>query len=276
MNYYCLVAGLPDIQQDEQKGLQSLSEFRKELEEQLTTADNKLIKWIFAGVDNKNFLKFLESKDAVLDNSGNLSQGDWEQLLALLKDEENPKDERLHPYIVEFYRQLSSEQNSEEAISNEDKLTSLYYNASLELENEFLNHWFSFNLNILNLLTAYSCRKYQLEAKNFIIGNNEVAKILKHTHSRDFGLTGVFEQFEAVLRIAEESDLLEREKKIDALKWNWLEENTFFHYFSIEKIISYCLKLNILDRWKLLSIEEGARIFRTMLEEMKKDVVFTD
>lgn len=276
MNYYCLVAGLPDIQQEDQKLSVSVHEFRKELEEQLSVQDYELIKWIYADVDNRNFLKLIENKDAVIDESGNLTSDDWYHLIALMKDVDEPQDKRLPKYIVDFYRFMQSETSSDENVSLDDKLAGLYFNAALNLGNEFLSDWFEFNLNIQNILTAFTCRKYQLDLKNHIVGDNEIAKIVKHSHSRDFGLTGVFDQLETVLRIAEETDMLEREKKIDALKWNWMEENTFFHYFTVEKIAAYCLKLNILDRWKLLSVEEGSRIFRSLLDDMKKDVVFTD
>lgn len=276
MNYYCLIAGLPDIQQEDQKYSLSIQEFRKELAEQLSASDLELINWIYAEVDNRNLLKLVENKDANIDPSGNLDSSDWQQLISLMKDVENPKDDRLKNYVVEYFKYLHSDRPAEEEISFENRLTGLYFNEALQINNDFLRQWFEFNLNIQNLLTAFTCRKYQLDVKNNIVGDNEVAKILRHTHSRDFGLTGVFDQAEVLLRIAEESDLLEREKKIDAIKWNWLEENSFFHYFTVEKLAAYCLKLNILERWKMLSIEEGSRIFRELLNDMKKDLVFTD
>ncbi len=276
MNYYCLIAGLPDIQQEDQKHSLSIQEFRKELAEQLSASDLELINWIYAEVDNRNLLKLVENKDANIDPSGNLDSSDWQQLISLMKDVENPKDDRLKNYVVEYFKYLHSDRPAEEEISFENRLTGLYFNEALQINNDFLRQWFEFNLNIQNLLTAFTCRKYQLDVKNNIVGDNEVAKILRHTHSRDFGLTGVFDQAEVLLRIAEESDLLEREKKIDAIKWNWLEENSFFHYFTVEKLAAYCLKLNILERWKMLSIEEGSRIFRELLNDMKKDLVFTD
>ena len=44
---------------------------------------------------------------------------------------------------------------------------------------------------------------------------------------------GIFEQ---VLRISEIEELVEREKKIDLLKWNWMEDAVFFNYFTVERI----------------------------------------
>lgn len=274
MDYYCLVSGLPDIRQDDSKGLISLKEFRKELEEQLSVEDIKLIRLLFAVYDNENLLAYLSNKEARLNDSGNLSREDWMQLIQLMDEEENPKDARLLSYVLDFYRKFRSEDTEFSAVTAIDYFSGLYYAHALSNEKDFVKSWFEFNLNLRNLLTAYTCRKYNMNPVDYIVGHNEVAGIIKHSHARDFGLTGVMENFEMVLRIAEETDLLEREKKLDALRWNWLEENTFFHYFSIEKVMSFVLKLEMTERWKMLSVEEGSKMFRQMLNEMKKDISF--
>lgn len=78
------------------------------------------------------------------------------------------------------------------------------------------------------------------------------------------------------MQIAEEKDLLQREKEIDAFKWKWLEENTFFHYFSVEKILAFVIKMEILERWQPLSVEKGTQIFRTMVNHLKESVNFEE
>jgi len=274
MNYYCLIAGLPDIQAEDTKNSIPLAELKNELQEQLSATDNKLLELIFAKYDNRNFLSFLDNKDAVLNTNGNLIASDWEQLVTLMQEIENPEDKRLQPYILEFYRAFGHEKTNAEGISNIDYLSTLYYGFAMKNENRFLSSWFEYNLNINNILLAIACRKHGFDQRKLVIGNNEVAQAVKTSNARDFGLTGLFGQLEMVLRIAEENDLLEREKKIDALKWNWLEENTFFNYFSIEKILAYVLKIEMLERWKPLSVEKGTQIFRQLLSGMKEGVKF--
>jgi len=85
--------------------------------------------------------------------------------------------------------------------------------------------------------TAIACRKHDFDPKAMIIGQNEISNTIRQSNARDFGLSGMFDQLEVLMRIAEETDLLEREKKIDALKWEWLDENTFFHYFGWKKYL---------------------------------------
>jgi len=274
MNYYCLIAGLPDIQAEDIKNSSSLAELRNELQEQLSVTDYKLLELIFAKYDNQNFLSFLDKKEAVFNKLGNLQRTDWEQLITLLQEVENPKDKRLQPYITEFYRTFGHEKTNAEGISNIDFLSTLYFEFAMKNENTFLSSWFEFNLNINNILLAIACRKHGFDQRKLVIGNNEIAQAIKTSSARDFGLSGLFSQLEIVLRISEENDLLEREKKIDALKWAWLEENTFFNYFSIEKILAYVLKIEMLERWKPLSVEKGTQIFRDLLAGMKEGVKF--
>lgn len=274
MNYYCLIAGLPDIQAEDTKINVSLPELKDELLEQISASDAQLLKLIFAEYDNRNFLTFLSNKDAVLNPLGNISTADWLQLVSLMKDSESPKDQYILPYIQKFYAEISDEKNVLEGIIPEDHLAALYYEEALKSENKFLKKWFEFNLNVNNILTAIACRNHGLDQQTLVIGNNEVASTIRKSNSRDFGLTGMFEQLDLVLRIAEENDLLEREKKIDALKWAWLEENTFFNYFSVEKVLAYVLKIQMMDRWKMLSMEKGGQIFRELLGNLKEGVSF--
>lgn len=274
MNYYCLVAGLPDIQPEDTKSIASLLELKKELLEQLSDEDAQLLKLLYAKFDNNNWLNYLENKDAILNPLGNLKADDLGQLLALMQEFENPKDNRLLPYIQKFHDTHTDEKFLAEGISLEDYLSGLYYEFAMKCKNDFLQKWFEFNLNINNILTAIACRKHNFEIRTFVLGNNEVAQTIRTSNARDFGLSGMFDQLDTVLRIAEEADLLEREKKIDALKWNWLEEHTFFNYFSIEKILAFVLKSEMIERWKPLSVEKGTLIFRELLVGMKEEVTF--
>ena len=274
MNYYCLIAGLPDIQPEDSKIIAPMIHLKSDLMEQLSAADVELLKLLFAKFDNDNWLKYIENKEAELNPLGNLNPDDLSQLMALMQEFENPKDARLLPYIHKFYNTYDDDKFLSEGISHEDYLSGLYYEYAMKNDNSFLKSWFEFNLNLNNILTAISCRKHGFDQKTLVLGNNEVAQSIKTSNARDFGLGGMFEQLDTVLRISEETDLLEREKKLDALKWNWLDENTFFNYFSIEKILAFILKVEMIERWKFLTVEKGTQIFRELLVGMKEGIAF--
>ena len=278
MNYYCYIAGMPDIQIDNQKSIPAQEEILDELKQILSKGDMALLDLLRLKYDNDNLLKFLANHDAELNPLGKLTSQDWTELIELIdnSDERNPAcDARLLKYVLEFYTTIRNEQSEEKIDFAEDFLAALYYKYGMQCKNKFVADWFEFNLNINNILTALTCRKYGWDIKSAIVGDNVVAETIRNSVSaRDFNLKAEIDYFDALVSISETANLLDREHRIDALKWNWLEENTFFSSFSIEKVLSFWLRCELMHRWDNLSMEEGAEIFRQMINDLKKDVKF--
>ena len=278
MNYYCYIAGLPDIQIDNAKSIPAQEEILDELKQILSKGDMALLDLLRLKYDNDNLLKFLANRDAELNPLGKLTSQDWAELIELIdnSDERNPvRDARLLKYVLEFYTTIRNEQSEEKIDFAEDFLAALYYKYGMQCKNKFVADWFEFNLNINNILTALTCRKYGWDIKSAIVGDNVVAETIRNSVSaRDFNLKAEIDYFDALVSISETANLLDREHRIDALKWNWLEENTFFSSFSIEKVLSFWLRCELMHRWDNLSMEEGAEIFRQMINNLKKDVKF--
>ena len=278
MNYYCYIAGLPDIQIDNQKSIPAQEDILDELKQILSKGDMALLDLLRLKYDNDNLLKFLANRDAELNPLGKLTSQDWAELIELIdnSDERNPvRDARLLKYVLDFYTTIRNEQSEEKIDFAEDFLAALYYKYGMQCKNKFVADWFEFNLNINNILTALTCRKYGWDIKSAIVGDNVVAETIRNSVSaRDFNLKAEIDYFDALVSISETANLLDREHRIDALKWNWLEENTFFSSFSIEKVLSFWLRCELMHRWDNLSMEEGAEIFRQIINDLKKDVKF--
>ena len=270
--YYCLIAGLPNISLDDSKIPFSLSEFRNELDGILTDADKALIHLFFLKFDNQNLIAQLNLPDSDFDDKGSITFDEFQEFITVLKGEDRPPaNKKIRAYFVDFVRLYLAAQEADEktAVSWEDRLTTMYYNYAIECSNQFVSAWFELNLNINNVLTAITCRKYGMEKADYIIGNNETAENLRTSNARDFGLGNNMEYLPDVQRIAEETDLLSREKKIDVLKWQWLEENTFFKSFSVESVFAYVIRLEMIERWTTLDRTLGEKTFRELIGEMK-------
>jgi len=56
------------------------------------------------------------------------------------------------------------------------------------------------------------------------------------------------------------SDPLTAEKLIDQTKWEKLEELSVGHYFDVDFLIIYALKLMILERWQIMDRKRGEEI----------------
>ena len=143
----------------------------------------------------------------------------------------------------------------------------------LKASNAFVREWFAFNRDMNNVLVAQICRKHNFDPKNQIVGEGEVAEHLRtHTTQKDFGLNEVMDEPQELLALAEITDLMAREKAQDAIRFEWLQTRTEFDFFSAEMVFAYYLEAVMLHRWSLLTFEEGEKVFRQLVSEMKQGV----
>ena len=147
--------------------------------------------------------------------------------------------------------------------------------AGLKSPNRFIRDWSTYNRDLNNILVAQICRKHGFDVKQQIVGDGEVADHLRtHTTQKDFGLSEVMEKddAQAILDVAQTEDLMAREKTIDGVRFMWLQAYTEFDYFSAEMVFAYYLEAQMLHRWALLTVEEGEKVFRALVADMKKGV----
>ena len=143
----------------------------------------------------------------------------------------------------------------------------------LKAGNKFVREWFAFNRDMNNVLVAQICRKYGFDPTQQIVGDGEVAEQLRtHTSQKDFGLNEVTGDWTEMLALAQIDDLMQREKTMDAIRFDWLQNRTEFDFFSAEMVFAYYLEAQMLHRWSLLTVEEGERVFRELVQDMKKGI----
>ncbi|MDR0988250.1 MAG: DUF2764 domain-containing protein [Prevotellaceae bacterium] len=160
----------------------------------------------------------------------------------------------------------------EDKVLMEDRLAARYYVRGMQCGNRLVASWFEFNLNLKNILVALIARKHKLEVAPFIVGDTPVAQALRTSSARDFSLGTELDYLEPLLKISETEELLEREKRIDQLRWRWMEEATFFHYFSVERLFVFLMQLEMVERWLLLDKEQGSQLFRSLIAGLKQEV----
>ena len=268
--YYYLVAGLPDISLEDGKLSYTISDFRAESYGDLSAKDQALIDLFYLKYDHADLLSLLKDKDAVTQGKGNFSSEDLLQLIASVKEGEKP-DAKFPSYLYDFIAQYLA-LPADELYKAENLLASAYYAYAMKSKNPFIASWFEFNLNINNILAAFAARKYKMNVAEVIVGDTDVCEMLRPSNARDFGLSETLDYFEPLQRLVETDDLVEREKKVDQLKWKWLEDASFFHYFTIERLFVFLLQLEMIERWVLLDKEKGSELFRQMIQNLKDEV----
>ena len=270
-NYYYLIAGLPELSLDDNKLNLTVRDFRELYYPELAADDRALLDLVYLNYDNANLLLLIKDKEAQLGEEGLYSRDELLAIIEAARAEEAPESS-CPRYMYDFVVEVESEENAVEGIFPEDRLAQLYYAHAMDQGNAFVTRWFQFNLDLNNFLTAITARRYKLDVKSLIVGDNEVAKALRTSNSRDFGLTGVMDSFEEILRISEIENLVERERRLDVFKWEWMEEASFFDYFSVEKLFSFLLKVQIIERWISLDAEAGGEMLRSMIQQLKDEV----
>ena len=143
----------------------------------------------------------------------------------------------------------------------------------LKAKNRFIQDWFGFNQDMNNVLVAQICRKHGFDVKTQIVGDGEVAEQLRsHSSQKDFGLNEMPGDYQTILALAQIDDLMQREKAMDAIRFEWLQDRTEFDFFSSEMVFAYYLEALMLHRWSILTVEQGEKIFRDLVADMKKGV----
>lgn len=269
--YYYLVAGLPEVSLEDSKLSYTVADFKTEIYPGLSASDQKLIDLFYLKFDNANVLKLLKDRDASIDIRGNFSADELVEYIAVLKEGGEISPKEFPSYLSVF---ISDYLNTsvEDTISQEDRLAALYYEYAMKCGNKFVSSWFEFNLDINNILVAFTSRKYKWDVAANVVGNTEVCEALRTSNARDFGLSGEVDVFESLVKISETVELVEREKKLDTLRWEWMEDAVFFDYFTIERVFAFLLKLEMTERWIALDKEKGNLLFRSIIESLKNEV----
>lgn len=213
-----------------------------------------------------------EELDGLLDET--LDKDDAEALALLrMTDDAEPVQAMMEDYKENMLRRPDWWDDAVTILSENDLRTQVRYELGQQSGNSLVRNWFRFNQDMNNVLTATVCRKHGFDVSKAIVGHNEVADILrKNLPQKDFGLSGVMDNLNDVMALAETDNLLEREKKTDAVRLSWLEEATRFDWFGVGQVLAYYLQVRIMNRWEPLTVEQGEKVFREMVAEMKKGI----
>lgn len=255
--YFYLISGLPDLSLQGSDLPFSSKIFLDEMESKIEKEDFKLVCMLYYPKDNRNILQILFNKNDMMKPEGRYS---------LLKLKKGVGENVLLPfYMSDFITEFNENKNSFTETEWETKLTKAYFKETMNTRNEFLNQWMEFEFNLKNILLVLSNRKHALPFSDIVIEVNETATLLKQGLPAEFSTEPSLDFISQAVKIIETENLIDREKKIDALRWKKLEEMTVFNYFTVETILCFIIKLMIIERWKMLTQEEVKDLLPSML-----------
>ncbi len=269
MNYYCLMAGAPDLNLSDAKPALSVEQFREQCEGELSKKDWALLAdYFFLEQDCRNLATLLQNAEAELAVLGNHSKEELLELMQAARESEQPVP-GFPAFVADIVRQWDLQHDKEGYFVQDAAVYAFMQNALANCKNDMLRQWHALCMNVSNVLTALLARRHGWEPAQSIMGQGTVQEMIRQHNSKDFNLSTELEYMPLLEKIAEQDDPVEKERMVDALKWTWLEDETFFTPFGIESVFAYLCRLSILQRWAQLDVETGRQCFEQIIENLR-------
>ncbi|MBO4549623.1 MAG: DUF2764 family protein, partial [Bacteroidaceae bacterium] len=150
-NYYCMIAGLPDIDQHDTKPGMSLDAMREQCEEQLTAYDKKLLFYFFLRFDCVNLVKLLKNPEAEIDQWGNFSLDQLRDLITSAT-ELNFNVHRYPSFMSIFAREYSFNKDKAGYFPEDEMAYQFLDYAIRTCPSHMMRRWYKLNLDITNIL----------------------------------------------------------------------------------------------------------------------------
>ena len=135
-----------------------------------------------------------------------------------------------------------------------ENLTQEFYQKALASGNSFLREYFTFDLKVRNAKVRYLNRELSRPADKDVIS----IPLQEENSEEDAGIEAAFKG----------TDLLARERAVDDLYWEKADALSLMHWFDMNVIMAFVLKLHIIDRWNLLDEQTGREMFRKLVDNL--------
>ena len=266
--YYYLVAGLREWTLDsDTKGFDA-REIVDEILAEVSKDDRRAISLLYAYYDCENIIACREQRGRH-NPLGNLSREQVEQVL-------NEACYSLLPSrlakVVELYTEKEDEERDEEVkldANFEHALFEAYYEELAASKCRFLVAWGEFDRNLRNIAAALAAREAGRQISDVTVGGGDIVEQLTRSSAADFGLRGELPYVDAVITaVSDEKNIVEKERKIDAVRWAEADEIAVFDFFDVNYLLSYLVKVNIVARWSMLAPEVGREMLNRLIKEL--------
>jgi hypothetical protein len=129
----------------------------------------------------------------------------------------------------------------------------------------FIREFFRFDFDVRNQKVRYL---------NHALGRDAEKDVLKMTdpEAEENGIEQEepeFKESEKLQAILEKNDILSRERGIDDLYWDKIDELTLFDYLNFDRIMGVIVKMMIIRRWLVLDEQTGREMFKKLVDEVR-------
>ena len=264
-SYYALVAGFREYALDaETKGF-DIEAILSEVFEVLSSSDRKAVELLYAYYDCENLISR---------NNGSTTHNALGRLSSEEIEEELQRPSRLIEPLAKVVRAYASPE-SEDAEDMDlaqpfaKALMTAYYKACAASSSRLLREWSNTDRTIRNIVAATLARQQGVAVEQVVVGEDSVTESLSRSSAADFGLRAELPFVEQlVAAVADEHNMIEKERKIDNIRWAELSELSTFDYFDLNAVIAYLVRANMVARWAQLDRKIGREMFDRLVAEL--------
>ena len=178
-------------------------------------------------------------------------------------------EKSLDEYLEQMHELLSTKDNEVIAFImkgfDKDQIGPDFYKEVLSHRLGFIREFFQFDMNVRNQKVRYL---------NDALGRAPEKDVLslRDPEAEETGLEPEEPEFKEAGRlqaILEGGDILSRERGIDDLYWDKIDELTLFDYLNFDRILGVAAKMMIIRRWLILDEETGREMFKKLVDEVR-------
>lgn len=270
-NYYCLVAGLREYALDSDTKGFNAREIIAEILEEVSSGDAEAVRLLYGYYDCENIIALRAGRSAY-NPLGNIPAEELEQ--EMTSPQSLPK---AMAKVLKDYAATESEETEgvDLSLGFERALLTAYYEECARSKSRFVRQWSEFDRTLRNVAAAAVARSKDRRVDSVTVGKGDVVAQLQRSSAADFGLRGELTYVDAILAaVNDEQNMVEKEHKIDLIRWEHAGELASSEYFNINAILSYLVKINIVARWSQLDPKRGrAMLDRIMAELDSKELI---
>ena len=136
---------------------------------------------------------------------------------------------------------------------DENTLGAEFYKKAAESKNRFIREYFDFDGRLRNMKVAYLAKRLDKQGDQYFVDMPEAD----------------FEEESKIKEILDNADFVQREQKMDELKWEKASDIARMDYFNMNAILAFLAKAKTVQRWAELDKAKGEEMFRKLVKEVR-------
>ena len=136
---------------------------------------------------------------------------------------------------------------------DENTLGAEFYEKAAKSKNRFIREYFDFDGRLRNMKVNYLAKRLGKKGESYMVEMPD----------------SDFEEEQQIKAILENVDFVDREEKMDELKWEKASDIARMDYFNMNAILAFLVKAKTVQRWAELDPAKGQEMFKKLVEEIR-------